>query len=205
MSGDEFEDNGGYPATQTELFDKRGQTSGDRLIKKDGTTSSKHMAVAHLAAAGSPQNLIAESLGMSPAWVCTVLSQTEIKAAIKDIQERHFGENIEKRFRASVHKAMDVMEGVIANTEAKDRDRMQASQWVLEKVTGKATQTVEHSGNILSNLMDQLDDMKRGEGARTVGDELAAVAEVSQEDQLLDAFVAGNIPDSVRVGDKGEE
>ena len=197
------DDNGGYPEKLEDLPLVKPTTSGDRLIKKDGRESSKHMAIAYMSAGGSSNNAIAKALGLTAPWVCTVLSQTEVKEQIKLIQREIFGDDIEKRFRASLHNSMDVMEGVLGDDKAKDRDRMQAAQWIMEKVTGKATQAIEHKGNVLAGLLDQLDAMRTSQ--RDVGQEIDLVEETSNADQALDTFVAGNIPDRVLVGDKGEE
>jgi len=203
-SMNEEDDNGGYPLTAADLPVIKDPTSGDRLIKGDALNNSRHMAIAHMAAGGSSQKMIAKALDLSQAWVCTVMSQTEVKQAIKDIQKELWGDDISKRFRASLHRSMDVMEGVIDNKSAKDRDRMQAAQWVLEKVTGKATQTVEHKGNVLSGLLDQLDAMKQKD-VMDITEQIEAVEEKSGADQILDTFVAGNIPSGVRVGGKDEQ
>lgn len=200
---DEY-DNAGYPETIEDLQVRQDPTSGDRLIKGEALENSRHMAIAHMAAGGASQKMIAEALGFTQSWVCTVMSQTELKEEIKRIQKDAWGDSIDKRFRASLHKSMDVMEGVIDDTGAKDRDRMQAAQWVLEKVTGKATQAIEHKGNVLSGLLDQLDQMRNADKAKTVSEQIDLIEEKSSQDQALDAFVAGNIPDKVQVGYKGD-
>ena len=188
---------------------------GDRLIKN--TSRYRYETVAHLAATGMQQNEIAKQIGMTPAWVSTVMSTTYVKQKTKEIQEKYWGGSIEKRFKQSVPKAFGVMEEVMVTSE-KDNVRLDAAKWLLEKVTGKATQSVNVESNSLTDLLTALKNMDEQEAAeRQVNEDVLEIegrslgpgdaSKYGEEKQKkpvdpMDEWINANVPVHKGVGSR---
>lgn len=184
----------------TPSVEEQEKTWGDRLISKE--TNYRYETLAYMAASGMNQKAISDQIGMTQAWVCTVLSNTYVKNRVKEIQKEVFGGSIEDRFKRAMPQAMDVMEETI-NKEAQfdQRLKVDASKWILEKVTGKASQTVNHEGNILSDLISQLDQIQEGKTMREVEETI----EIQANRDPMDEWILNNVPTHKGVGAKVKE
>jgi len=167
------------PITTVEEEDK---SWGDKLISNP--QKYRYETVAFMAASG-----------MTQAWVSTIMGNTYVKNRVKEIQKEQWGGNIENRFKQGLPKAMDVVENVIS-TSGDDRLRLDASKWLLEKVTGKASQQVNVEGNLLGDLIGQLDEMRE---AKEQGEEIL-IEDTERDD--MDEWILNNVPSSVKVGKK---
>lgn len=166
---------------------------GDKLIANPD--KYRYETVAYMAATGMDQKRIAEQMDMTQAWVSTIMGNTYVKNRVKEIQKEQWGGNIENRFKQGLPKAMDVVENVIS-TSGDDRLRLDASKWLLEKVTGKASQQVNVEGNLLGDLIGQLDEMRE---AKEQGEEIL-IEDTERDD--MDEWILNNVPSSVKVGKK---
>jgi len=178
------------PITTVEEEDK---SWGDKLISNP--QKYRYETVAFMAASGMDQKRIAEQMDMTQAWVSTIMGNTYVKNRVKEIQKEQWGGNIENRFKQGLPKAMDVVENVIS-TSGDDRLRLDASKWLLEKVTGKASQQVNVEGNLLGDLIGQLDEMRE---AKEQGEEIL-IEDTERDD--MDEWILNNVPSSVKVGKK---
>lgn len=179
----------------TPTIEEEKKSWGDKLIANPD--KYRYETVAYMAASGMDQKRIAEQMDMTQAWVSTIMGNTYVKNRVKEIQKEQWGGNIETRFKQGLPKAMDVVENVIS-TSGDDRLRLDASKWLLEKVTGKASQQVNVEGNLLGDLISQLDEMRDAKGTE---DEIV-IEETERDD--MDEWILNNVPSSVTVGNKGK-
>jgi len=174
--------------------DKR--TWGDRTLKKLRHT---HEVICWMAAAGANNAAIAGELGYSQARMSVIMSNTQVQARIKEIQNQHWGENIQNRFNAVLPRAMDVAEQIIdGEIPAKTSERWDAAKWLLEKVTGKPKQEIEvDGGNSIRSLIQALDQVKaaraQGTEAQLTSEQLIDVKPVPPKDEI-DDWVSQNVP-----------
>jgi hypothetical protein len=182
-------------------------TWGDHLLKEGKPLRHSHEVLCFMAAAGTSNNDIARDLGLTPGRVSVLLSNTRIRARIKEIQDAHWGANIQARFQNTVPKAMDVIDEIITGKTPdgspvpglKPRDQMEAAKWLLEKVTGKARQEIDiDGGNTVLQLIQALDQLKAQSvsaagGASGNTEAPIDVTPVKQEDPL-ESFVNKYIP-----------
>jgi len=184
----------------TESFAEEEKSWGDRLVTDP--KRYRYETLAYMAASGMNQKDIADQIGMTMGWVSVVLGNTEVKARVKQIQKEQWGGNIEQRFKKGLPKAMEVIEKVIAES-GDDRLKLDASKWLLEKVTGKASQQVNVEGNLLGDLISQLDEMREVKGS----EETLELEETKRDD--MDEWILNNVPTHSGVGKKdtndGEE
>ena len=139
---------------------------------------------------------IAKEIDMTNAWVCTILHTEHVRERVKVIQQELFGDKIEQRFKRSLPKAMDVMEESLGSDN--EKVKIDSAKWLLEKVTGKATQQVNVEGNLLGDLISQLDEAKE---AREVDEVLQIEAKEDNYDPM-DEWVLDNVPTHTGVGKK---
>jgi len=187
------------PEEDVPTFQQQEQTWGDKLVgSKD---NYKYETIAYMAASGMKHIDIAKQIGMTPGWVGTVLSNTYVKGRVKEIQAKVLGGSIEERFKNAMPQAMKVMEETIKDESAASQElKVNTSKWVLEKVTGKATQTVSHEGNLLKDFIGKLDSVTSGER------EVDEIIELQADADPMDDWIRDNVPTHTGVGtkDKGD-
>jgi len=178
---------------------EEGESWGDHMLTDKAELSFKHETLAHMAASGMTNKKIAQDLGMTEARISVILTNTLVGQRVKEIQARYWGGNIEKRFKQSIPAAMDVMDDAIKNQSGtfKSADQLKASMWLLEKVTGKAKQEVDHTSGSLKDLLQKMDDMTdRGE-VIDVSPQLEGKTEeeteAQREDQKFDNWIDQNL------------
>jgi len=162
----------------------------------------KYETIAYMAASGMRQKEICAQIGMTQSWVSNIVTSQAVQKRIREIQKEHFGGSIEERFKKAMPQAMKVMEETIEDGSVHDqRLKVDTSKWVLEKVTGKATQTVAHEGAALSDLMLKLDSLAGAEAR-----EVEEVLEIEANRDPMDEWILNNVPTHAGVGkkDKGE-
>jgi len=135
-------------------------TWGDWMLTEGKELSFRHETLAHMAASGMSNQNIAKDLGFTDGRVSVLLTNTRIRARIKEIQSKYWGDNITQRFKSAVPKAMDVIEETITDPLGKHKQQLKtdAAKWLLEKVTGKAKQEIDIKGNTIVELFARLDD-----------------------------------------------
>jgi hypothetical protein len=136
-------------------------------------------AIAWMVAHGASQNSIAKELDYSVSRVSVILNKPQVQEKIERIRAEFLGtESLGKKFSAVAPKAADFLSSVIMGKEdAKLSERMDASKWMLEKVTGKPKQEVAlDGGTTILQLLQALD------AAKTAGEAVIASREVSESD-----------------------
>lgn len=124
--------------------------------------SPKQEVLCHMAASGFSNQKICEELGYSDSRCSILLSDPLIKDRVRTIRESFWNDDVKKRFQRGAGRAMTVIEGAIDGTDRamKSKERLDAAKWLLEKTTGKAPAELQVTGNILINIMNQLDALK---------------------------------------------
>lgn len=197
---------------------KRGEKWGGSLVKADDTTWGDHNladteelrfkyeTIAHMAASGMSQRKMAQDLGATDGTISIILSKTKVKERVHALQEKYWGGNIEKRFKQAMPKAMDVVNEAIDNTNGqfKPKERLDASIWLLEKMTGKAKQEIDHKGISIGELFTKVDDMlRKGEvidiTPKVASDHIPTEEETQQEksDAGFDNWINQNLKDKI--------
>lgn len=162
---------------------------GDHMLTEKEKLSFKHETLAHMAASGFSNKKIAQDLSMTEGRISILLGNSRIEARIKEIQAKYWGGNIEKRFKRATPKAMDIIDQAIGDQSGtfKAAEQLKAAMWLLEKVTGKAKQEVDHSSVSLGELLRKMDDMiDRGEAIDVSPQLEAGQTEEEKEASSLD-------------------
>lgn len=190
---------------------------GDWMLVEKESLSFRHETIAHMAASGISNGTIAKDLGLTDSRVSILLSNTRIKKRVKEIQAQYWGGNIEKRFKAAVPKAMDIVEETLTDTDDKFKQNLKidTAKWLLEKVTGKAKQEIDIKGHTIIELFARLDDPDRikevielkAESAKQETsldkDKDKKVIPAKKKDELSD-WAAQNVPEYVSVAQTKE-
>lgn len=138
----------------------------------------RHRRVAQMVAQGCRYKDITDELGYTPAWISTLLTWPSIRAEVIRLQERIFEKTLDDRMQALGPSAMDVAEQILHDPNIDPLQKEKTAKWVIEKLTGKPAQQVEHSGALtLGVLIDRIETLKE---ARPVGPTLPAVARSAQ-------------------------
>lgn len=128
----------------------------------NGILSPRHRRLCQLAAQGLSNQKIAEELGYVGSRVSILLKKPAIEREIRALQERIFEETIQTRLKSFAESALTNIQMILTDeTRAvKVSEKMALSQWVIEKLDGKASQKLDVGENLLAVLMDRLDTMK---------------------------------------------
>lgn len=165
MSNDEFSTNGRLlSATEIAALPPPAEsevTSAVALIDDTRWPGEWH-TICWMVASGSAQRTIAAELNYTESRISVILSKPEVQAKIKQIRDEHWGGNLQKRFAAVAPKAMDFFTDVVSGAApAKVSERLDASKWLLEKVTGKPKQEYEGDGaGSVLQLLQALDALR---------------------------------------------
>lgn len=147
-------------AQDSSTWEKPEETSwGDHFLNPDKPLCARHKALAKMVAMGCTTTEIADKLDYTMARVSVLKSNTKIKMEIERCQDRMHEEDLEERIKHLAPDALDTMEEILLSVQDPLK-REAAAKWILEKVTGKATQQVDVKGEInLGVFLQQLDKM----------------------------------------------
>jgi hypothetical protein len=125
----------------------------------NGPLSPRHRKFALLAAEGRSNKEIGESLGYVDSRVSILLRNPYIADEIARLRERIYEETIGSRMKSFAEPALNNIHMILTDktNRVKMSEKMALSQWVIEKLDGKAVQKIEAGENLLSSLMDRLD------------------------------------------------
>lgn len=117
-------------------------------------------------ASGCSQNDIARQINYSVSRVSVILNKPQVMRKVAEIRKQHGGEQLERKFARMASPAADLMAAVIAGQgdgrDAKLSERLDASKWALEKVTGKPRQAGDNdAGTTVLNILQALDSLKK--------------------------------------------
>ena len=125
----------------------------------NGVLNPRHRKFCQLAAEGRTNKEIGEELGYVPSRISVLHRNPYIVAEIKRLQDRIFEETIQTRMKSFSESALNNIHKILNDNtnRVKVSEKMALSQWVIEKLDGKATQKTDIGENLLSVIMDRLD------------------------------------------------
>jgi hypothetical protein len=135
-----------------------------RCILSDGFTGGETGAyadrirgVCHMAALGYKNRDIAAQLDLAETTVSRLRNLPESRVIIREIQGKLYAANPAAMFKTMAPQAARTLYTVMKNKEEKGSTRVSAASEILDRAYGKALQTVEHSGNMLRDIFDRMD------------------------------------------------
>jgi hypothetical protein len=157
------------------------------------SASPRNEIIYILASNGMKYGAIAQELAISTQTVSRALNLPEAKLRIAYHQERLFGKSVRKRMDALAHKAVDNLTDLLDSHD--DKTLAKATMYVLDQSVGKAKQTIQHEGSMISDLIDTINN------AREVKE--IALEHQKPKDQL-ESFIDKFVPDHT-VGVRNRE
>jgi hypothetical protein len=116
--------------------------------------------VIYLSAMGRTPIQIAEELGYSNAGVTNILRKPGVQERIAHQQSVIFQNDMKGWIKTLMTKSYGVIDEILTDHDEKSSVKLEAAKYVIDHVVGKATQNVEVSGNLLGDLITQLDEIK---------------------------------------------
>jgi predicted transcriptional regulator len=159
------------------------------------THKNTHEHMVNLAAFGLNNKEIAERLGCTTTLVSKVLKKPEVKAMVTKRISELYGEDIKKAIRDRAMNAIVKMDEIVNSPDTKDQVRLQALTYILDHTVGKAQQTIEHKGAVLSELIVKADQLRD-----VTTNSLLLTKEKDSIDNLLEEV----IPEDLVVGKRGD-
>lgn len=134
-----------------------------RRSLEQGYLTPRHRRLCQLAASGVSLKQIASDMGFNPAYVSQLLAKEAIRDEVARLQDRIFEESVQQRLKSQLDSALNHIEFVMTDrtNRVSMEHKSEISKWLIEKVDGKATQKHDIGENMLSVVMDRLDDMKK--------------------------------------------
>jgi hypothetical protein len=182
-------------------------SSGNKYVITDWEVSAgsslrhHHVALCLLLALGASREIIIELLpGLTPGQYAMLERNRIVTQKQEEFRERFLGENAEEQFSRHMPKAFEIMTEVL-NADSADMKldkRFEAAKWLMEKVTGKARQSIDVEGGVnVLTLLTALDEMKAeaASGARGEAKEISARDVTPVRDALAD-WVSENVPEA---------
>lgn len=117
-------------------------------------------AIARYNALGWNNTQIGTKLNYSPTAVSLALKSEWVQAEVARYRSM-LESDITHQVKEAAKDGATFIHETILNEKAKDRDRLDASKWAIEKTTGKAKQEIGVESNTLTSFMDLLRDMQR--------------------------------------------
>lgn len=134
----------------------------------------RHKKVAELTAQGLSVKKIAEMLDYTENNIRVIQRRPEVRIEIQKYQEKFYEDTVAARIKQLANPALDVVEDVLNDVDQRQfggDQRAITARWTVEQVNGKAIQKHKHElgEDMLSTMLDRLDEIKRGESERYVG------------------------------------
>src|ERR1051326_1691148 len=121
----------------------------------------RHEHIIHLAAMGHTNNQIAKEMKMNVPRISIILNTPVIKEAILKKREEYYGNDAKQIFKTLMHKAFQVLEDTLNSSTANEKTKLEAAKYALDQISGKATQSVQVTGNVLHEIISKLDQRER--------------------------------------------
>lgn len=140
------------------INEENDKTWGNNALRPDRPISERHRALARLLALGKRNKEICEILGYTAARVSVLKSEPKILTEVARIRDKLFAVDAEARFKDLAPDALNVVEDILLSDKLPVTDKESTARWLLEKVTGKPAQQVEHTGDLsIGVFLDKLD------------------------------------------------
>lgn len=145
----------------------------------------RHSEIARLHALGYTNNQIARHLGYSAPGISLALQKPYVQSEVERWRTHYFSQDTANLVKDAALDGMKRIHKIILNPETKEGTALAASQWAVEKATGKAKQEVAVGSGDLSTFMDLLKEV------RNTGQPLETPVREVREIQGSDAPQAG--------------
>lgn len=122
--------------------------------------SPRHRQVVRMLALGKHPSVIQSELDMTDRAYYHLVGRPEIKALVLHQQDRMFSGNVKGQIKTLMTKAFGVVEKLLDDPDEKSSVKLEAAKYVLDHVVGRSAQKVEVTGNLLVDIMSQLDRVK---------------------------------------------
>lgn len=174
----------GLPKPDTVSWERWNQLQNYRI---------EHQHMVRLAAAGWTQGAIAKELGYTQTHVSKVLNTPEVKEEVSALMNEIYGQDFKKALKERGHNAVRALDEIMET--GKNSEKIQVAQYFLDHTIGKASQTVEHKGTILADVMVQIEQLRN-----VTPDSALLTEKPSKFDNIIEAIV----PSGVVVGKRTE-
>lgn len=111
-----------------------------------------------LMATGMKAIEISEELGISLNSFYIASNKPEANMRVQFYRDKLFGNSIRKRMDSLGHKAVDKLEKLLASDS--EKVSADATYYILDQNVGKAKNTIQHEGSLLSDLIDKINDAR---------------------------------------------
>jgi len=131
---------------------------GDFSFNPAKPLTPKAKRLCQLVAGGMKQGDAAEQIGYSMGWASRILTSQKGKDEVQRFMEKVFEQSVADRVKALGTPALDILEELLTSDDPSIKPQLKAdvAKWVAEKISGKAKQEVEYSGNIVHDFVDKL-------------------------------------------------
>ena len=110
--------------------------------------------IARLHALGYTNNQIAKHLGYSPQGISLAMKQPLVVEEIERYRTLYFSQDALNIIKEAALDGARHIRNIILDPKAKESTRVAASQWAVEKATGKARQEISVESESLSRFME---------------------------------------------------
>lgn len=121
----------------------------------------RHKLIAYMTAQGAKVKDIAKEVGMSEYRVTVVRNSTRAKEYIDYLQYSLYGKPAEVRFKEILPEAINRAEEIMSNPNEKSSLVADVAFKFMDRALGKPKTQIEHSGNLIRDLFDQIDEIKK--------------------------------------------
>lgn len=162
----------------------------DQALPPSDGYKERWRTMARLHAMGFTNNQIAVKLQYTPSRVSIALKHPWVKEQIYKYR-RMLEVDITSKIKLAAEDGIERIHRIILDDKEKTTTVLEASKWVLEKHTGKATQSVNVESSTLENFMNLVKDMKdRGEAI-----DITPNSEINTESKLLNPSTQDQEPE----------
>lgn len=146
-------------------------TAADWQIRPGRPMSARHKELARLFFVGKSNVYISERMGLTTARISLLRNHTQIKLEISRLQEKAFELTISERLTDMGPAAADTIEHILTGDDpnVKIPLKKETAIWVLEKLSGKASQSINHESSTLDKFYNLMADIKEGRAVPGAG------------------------------------
>lgn len=159
---------------------------------------AEHELMIKMAATGTPQKVIAQTLGYNQAQVSKILKTPEVRDQVSKEISSIYGDDYKKAFKDRFNKSMLVVDDTLENGQPKDKADM--AKWVLEHTVGKAQQNVQVKGALLADFMIQVEQISQNQLRDVTSNPELLTKKPHKFDTVIEQFV----PNDFVVGKRSE-